>query len=119
LTETKAHLMIKNPYREKQSRKFDAILMAIKKNFILEANPDDDFYSKKAMEGTKTLPYLVMLFLIREYDLPVDFMYSHFYMTDKRMAEIDERLSLALHRNDVKLITKIKLCKNWIKFNFK
>lgn len=88
--------------------------MAVKSNFVLDDQPEDNFSADKPIEGIKTMPYLVILYLLKSYNIPVDLMFEHFNITDKSYRDFDKRLSRGLYRNNVKLLTKIKLCKNWL-----
>lgn len=101
-------------YSEDDIRLFELILLSVKKNFILEPTAEDSFVASKSIEGVKTMPHLVILFLVLHFKLPIALMYLNFDLTDKKYNEFFSRLCLGIHRNDVNLLRKIELCKSYV-----
>lgn len=94
--------------------KWELILVSVRKNFVLEPTIDDSFIASKSIEGVKTMPHLVIFFLCFYFNVPIEMMVIHFDLTDKKYNEFSNRLCIGLHKNDVKLLRKIDLCKNYV-----
>lgn len=95
-------------------RKWELITNAIKKNFILEPTIDDSFIASKSIEGVKTMPHLVILYLCFYFRVPIELMELHFDLTDKKMQEFISRLCIGIHKNDTNLLRKIQVCKSYV-----
>ena len=95
-------------------QKWELITESIKKNFILEPTIDDSFIASKSIEGVKTMPHLVILYLCFYFRIPIELMELHFDLTDKKLQEFISRLCIGIHKNDTNLLRKIQVCKSYV-----
>lgn len=101
-------------FTKREVHVWELILSSVKKNFVLEPTPEDSFVASKSIEGVKTMPHLVIFFLCYNFNVPIELMILHFDLTDKKFKEFSNRLCIGIHKNDVKLLRKIEICKSYI-----
>lgn len=89
---------------------WNRIESSIKANFVLRATADDKFLAKKSIEGIKTLPHLVIMFLCKTHDVSDRLMILNMNLSEKKYNEFEKRLQSGVHKNEPNLLRKIRLC---------
>ena len=93
---------------------WNAIVNAVKFNFVLKPTIDDKFLAKKSIEGIKTLPHLVIMFLCKTHDVSDRLMIINMNLTEKKYNEFEKRLQSGIHKNEPNLLRKIRLCQRYL-----
>ena len=101
-------------FEKKEIETWNTIVNAIKKNFVLKPTLDDKFLAKKSIEGIKTLPHLVIMFLCKTHDVSERLMILNMNLTEKKYNEFDKRLQSGIHKNEPNLLRKIRLCQRFL-----
>jgi hypothetical protein len=103
-----------NSFSNEEVLIWETILESIRQNFILVPTEEDSFIASKPIEGIKTMPHLVILFLLFKFNVPIDLMELHFDLSEKKLNEFKSRLCIGIHKNDTNLLRKIKICETFV-----
>lgn len=101
-------------FEQDEIETWNAIVNAIKYNFVLKPTIDDKFLAKKSIEGIKTLPHLVIMFLCKTHDVSDRLMIINMNLTEKKYNEFEKRLQSGIHKNEPNLLRKIRLCQRYL-----
>jgi|TARA_Y100001937_G_C7134960_1_gene339473 hypothetical protein len=90
---------------------------AIRKNFVLHPDKDKTWVASKIVEGVKTMPEMVMTFVALDMGYDKETILTNLGVSEKYLDDLMKRITVCVNTNEKKFIRKVRLVRNYLKWN--